>query len=82
MLFKSLINIKINNVLIFFKIIKMESQASIILKYWNTQKNIENFKITCSEIISESKVNEIDIKLMMYDNCIQKSTNLHEKLQS
>ena len=60
----------------------MDSQASIILKYWNTQKSSENFKDTCSQIISESKIKEIDVKLMMYDNCIQKSINLNEKLQS
>lgn len=57
----------------------------------NKQKNLAdnwstaNFDLfterLCSDIIDKSKIKEIDVKLMMFDNCKQKLITLNDKLK-
>jgi len=35
----------------------------------------------CSDIIDKSKIKEIDVKLMMFDNCKQKFISLNDKIK-
>ena len=56
------------------------NKQKVLADNWSTA-NFDLFaERLCSDIIDKSKIKEIDVKLMMFDNCKQKFISLNDKI--
>ncbi len=57
------------------------NNQKVLADNWSTA-NFDLFsERLCSDIIDKSKIKEIDVKLMMFDNCKQKFISLNDKIK-
>lgn len=56
------------------------SKKSEIALSWIDYNQSFNMQEVCSKVVSKAKLNDIDTKLSIYDNCVQKFQTVNKNL--